>query len=171
MDLETIITGLVFLALCILPVIYVQRKQKAKKKKLIKEFTSLAQHRQITISQHDFWQPDYAIGIDTVNKKLLYTRKKEGNEQLIVVDLQDLKQCRVNNLYRDANGSRTIDLIELSLVFANAKTPEKKLEFYNREVNLNFNDELLLAQTWENIINSSSAVTAKAKDRYAVNGS
>ncbi|WP_128396949.1 hypothetical protein [Botryobacter ruber] len=155
MDLVTITIGLTLLALCIVPFLYLQRRLQANKKKLIQEFNSLAQQRQLNISQYDFWEPGYAIGIDTDKKKVLYTRKKDGKEQLLVLNLSDLKQCRVNNLYRDSESGRTIDLVELSLVFANAKIPEKVFEFYNREVNLNFNDELLLAEKWKNIINSN----------------
>ena len=166
MDLETIIIGLASLALCIVPIFYFQSKQKAKKEKLLQEFMKLAQQHQLMVTQYDFWDPSYAIGIDTAKKILLYTRKGAEKDDVMLIDLSDVQQCKVNNLYRDSVGGRTIDLIELAFICTNSKAL-KNLEFYNREINLNLNNELLLTEKWKNIVNVNLEGAAIANARYA----
>lgn len=165
MDLGSTIIGIVCLVLIIVPVLYFQRGQIKKRKKLLHDLVNLAEQQQLKISQYDFWGPFYAIGIDTDKKELLYTKRKEGKDQETLVDLSEVRQCSVNNISRDANGGRTIERIELVFTFKNAKYPEKTLEFYSREETLNLNEELKLSEKWRDIVNSN--ISATASNSYA----
>ncbi|MFT2010194.1 hypothetical protein ACMA1I_16080 [Pontibacter sp. 13R65] len=159
MDLETVIIGLLSVALFVVPIMFVQRKQKAKRLKLLQEFIGLAGQRQVNIDLHDSWDPYYTIGIDTVKKKLFYTLRNEGQEQQSFVDLAEVGACSVKNSNRDQNGEKIIDRIDLVLSSRNARQADRVLEFYNREVSLNFNNELMRAEKWKSIISSNLMAT------------
>lgn len=78
MELGEVIFALIALACFIVPVIYLQRKNKQEKKKFLKEFLHLAEQEQLMISAHDFWNHNYAIGLDTNSDKLFYLKRKES---------------------------------------------------------------------------------------------
>lgn len=164
MDSSTIIIGLVCLAIIILPILYFQRNQKNKASKLFNEFSNLAGQQQLNISQYDFWDPFYAIGLDSDKMKLFYTKRRESVVQETVIDLLEVGQYRVSNTNRDTNGSKVIDYIELTFTYRNSKHPEKSLEFYNREENLILGGELRLAEKWKTIINTSLAAKQTSRE-------
>jgi hypothetical protein len=159
MDLETIIIGILSLTFFIVPIVLIQRNNKKKKGMLLQDFRQLAGQQQLSISQHDSWDTIYTIGIDSDQKKLLYTRKREGKDQEIVIDLAEVSQCRVNNLSRETNGNKVIDRIELAFLPRHAKQPEQTLEFYSREESLNLSEELKLSEKWHAIVNSHLAAS------------
>ncbi|MHC2992270.1 hypothetical protein OB13_11965 [Pontibacter sp. HJ8] len=119
---------------------------------LLQDFRQVAGQHQLNISQYDTWDTIYTIGIAPDQHKLLYTRKQEGKDQEIVIDLTELSQCRVNNLSTETNGNRIIDRIELAFIPRHSKHAEQTLEFYNREESLNLSQELKLAGKWQTIV-------------------
>ncbi len=148
------------MALLVAPIIFFQRKRKAKKRRLLQDFTAKANEQELAIGPHEFWAPYYAIGLDPVKKKLLYTRHVEGVEQQVLVDLLEVSSARVINLSKDSNDGRIIDRIDLAFAYRNTKRPEKMVEFYNKEESLNLNDELRLAEKWMKLVNENIATSA-----------
>ncbi|WP_439882691.1 hypothetical protein ACSX1A_05870 [Pontibacter sp. MBLB2868] len=162
MDFETVIIGLVSVAFFLVPILYVQHVQKAKKNKIIEDFIKLGEQQQLTITQYDFWEPFYAIGIDTEKKKLLYTRNQAGNEQQELVDLAEIIKSGISKTSTDSGGNKVIERVDLALHTRTPKQQAKFIEFYSKEENLNFSNELLLSEKWNNIIQAHIAVKSPA---------
>lgn len=161
MDLEIIITGIVAVALFIVPVYLIQKKQKGKVAKARQAFVDRGAQRQLHISNCELWSPDYAIGIDEQQRKLLYLSDYEQQAGEHLVDLDQVKQCRVLNEYRDSNGNRMIEHVALVLSMTGQKPGEIQLEFYNNKKSMMHSDELKLAEKWNATINAVIAASPK----------
>ncbi|WP_018477592.1 hypothetical protein [Pontibacter roseus] len=161
MDLETIVIGLFALAVFVLPILYIQRKQKAKAGKALGNFLALGEQHQLRLTQHESWNEFYAIGLDEGQRKLFYLNQQEAQVPPIVVDLTEVKKCEVANEYRELNGNRIIDLIGLRLTFRNPAQREQILEFYSKEGNTMLSVELQLARKWSDRINAAIATLAR----------
>lgn len=155
MDLNTLIIGIVCLAIVVVPFLYFQINQNKKNQKVHADFIDVAEKQQLDISLSDFWDPSYAIGIDTDNLKLLYIKKNDGKDQQTIIDLSKVSRCGVNKLSRETDGSKVIDRIELVFTYRDHAYTVKSLEFYNRDENLILGHELNLCERWSTVINSS----------------
>ena len=90
MDISTTIIGLLVLTIFILPVILISRSGKSKKKQFEKDFFSQASMNELKISDKDFWS-EYAIGIDSLNSKILYLDWSKPERSNVIFDLKDVK--------------------------------------------------------------------------------
>jgi hypothetical protein len=166
MNSETIIIGLLSVALFVVPIMYIQHKQKQKAGKALQEFLVMAGQLQVKPTQHELWNDRYAISLDEEQKKLFYLKKDDVKEQKHIVNLADTKRCAVVSVSRDVNGSKIIDQIGLSLTSRTGK--DLYLGFYNKEESLNMSGELLIAQKWSGLINAAiAAVPAATKPPVA----
>jgi len=161
MDLEIIIIGILSVALFIVPIYLIQKKQKGKVAKARQAFVDRGAQRQLNITTCELWNPAYAIGIDEQQRKLLYLSDFEQQTREQLVDLDQVKQCRVLNEYRDSNGNRMIDHIALVLSMAGPKPGELQLEFYNNQISMMHSDELKVAEKWNATINAVIAARPK----------
>ena len=152
MELGEAIFGLLALACFIVPVIYIQRRNKQEKKKFLKEFIHLAEQEKLIISAHDFWNHNYAIGLDANSHKLFYLKRKEGVDQQLVINLSEVEKCSLMNLNRTVNDSLVIDRLALKFSFRNSKLLEQVLEFYSKEETMAVNDEVQLSEKWRALI-------------------
>ncbi len=164
-DLTTAFIGLGMVALCILPIVYFHLAQKSKKKKFVKSFLSHAQEQQLIVSPYDVWGIYHAIGLDAKAHKLLYYKDGAVQEQKVLVNLQDVAKCRVNNVKVALNKDQVIDRLDLVFTFHNARTPEKALSFYSKEEGTSLFGELQLIEKWKTIV--SSNLEARKKQTLA----
>lgn len=148
------------MALFVAPILYIQRKQKAKTAKLLSDFLRLAEARQLKITAHELWSECYGIGLDEGQQKLFYVSTREGNEQQVQINLTDVKKCAVVSAGRDVSDGKVIDQVELRLTPRNGK--ELHLEFYNKEENLHMSGELQIAQKWSDLVNAAVAAVPVA---------
>jgi hypothetical protein len=166
MDLATLIIGLLSVAVFIVPVLYIQRKQKGNSGKLLAAFMAAGAQQGLRITKHERWNEQFAIGLDETQHKLFYMNKQALTPQQVVVDLAEVKNCAVVNMSRDVNGSRIIDLIGLRFSFHNTKWPEQLLEFYNKEESMLLSGELQLAEKWRVIVSDAMAQGGAANSSY-----
>ena len=160
MDLQSIIVGSILVGMFVVPIIFLQKKQS---KKQLQDFLEIAGKNQVVVDMYDLWEPCFGIGLDSKNGKLLYTRKYDTKYKNVVIDLADVGTCSLYKTSRDVNGDKVIDTIGLQLTYRkDFKTPDTYLEFYNKEERLNLNDELQLAEKWQQLIVALLAVPAKA---------
>ncbi|WP_073851639.1 hypothetical protein [Pontibacter flavimaris] len=162
MDLTTIVIACLALVVFIVPIMYLQRNQKQKTGEASAEFLALAEQQQARLTKHELWNDRYAIGLDEGQKKLLYLRKDDVQEQKLFLHLADFKKSTVSSESRDVNGTKVFDLIELRLAPRNPKHAEVRLEFYNKEVSIMLSGEMLLAQKWSSLISASIAEASPA---------
>lgn len=154
MDLESIIMAFGALLLVAAPMLYFQRKQKNKQSKERLNLDRLGKAEGLEFSLYEFWDSGYAIGLDTSKKVLCYFTRIAGKEEYTLISLAEVGNCTVINDHRDVNENRVIDQVRLGFTFKDTRA-HKSLLFYDREANLNFTNELLLAEKWKNIICSN----------------
>ncbi|WP_266203384.1 hypothetical protein [Pontibacter kalidii] len=162
MDLTTIVIGCLALAVFIVPIMYLQRKQKEKTGKASAEFLAMGEQQQVRLAKYELWNDRYGIGLDEEQKKLFYLRKDDAQEQKLLLNLADFKKSSVSSASRDVNGTKVFDLIELRLTSRNAKHSELRLEVYDKEVSIMLSGELQLAEKWNTLINASIAAATPA---------
>ncbi|WP_299825355.1 hypothetical protein [uncultured Pontibacter sp.] len=153
MDFVTIIIGLISLALFIVPIMYISRKQKQVAGKAMQEFLALAGQQELSLTKYDFWNQRFALGLDEKQHKLFYFCKQADKEQVLLLDLADVKSCELVKDSREVNDNKIIDLIALRLSFRAAKP--QLLVFYQKEDNMLLGGELQLATKWSAIISEA----------------
>jgi hypothetical protein len=164
MDLQTIIIGLIAMALCVLPILYLQSIRKKEKEKLFKSFLSIASQRGVMISSFDLWEPFFAIGIDLLNKRLIYLSDCTYPETSVQIDLTKVDKCTVEKISNQVNGNMIIETIVLKLKHrSESKLRDSSLVFYQKEMSLNLRDELQLAEKWKSIIESNLQTIKKVE--------
>jgi hypothetical protein len=153
MDLQTISIGLVAIALCVLPILYLQSIRKKEREKLLNCFLSVVAQREITVSSFDLWDPFFAIGIDLNKKQLVYSSDCTYHDCTVQIDLTTVDKCTVEKVSNQVNDNMVIDAIVLKIWGRNkAKLQEVTLVFYQKEISLNLRNELQLAEKWKSII-------------------
>lgn len=154
MDLTSIIIGIFAMAFFIVPIVYIQSAQKKKRKAFLKNFLILAEQQQLSITQHELWNQYYALGLDANSNKLLYLKKRNDEEQKVLIDLAEVENCSVLNTKRTIGDNIIIDRLALVFRFRNPKRSPQTIEFYDREVSLSLNEELKLSEKWKDLINA-----------------
>jgi hypothetical protein len=148
-DLPSLIIGIFALATFCAPIAWYQISEKLKVKKLNKELTDYAREENITLSNREVWGNDYALGIDQENKKLLYFKYGENKNRKQVIDLTEVKMCKVSNgtkTIKNASGSSSIiSSIRLLFQYQNPKKGSTSLEIYDGENGKTLTSEITIA--------------------------
>lgn len=155
MDSVTIILGVLATAVFLVPIFYIQRKQKGQANKAKQAFLEAANEQGLQIGRHDFWNEQYGIGLDEAKSRLFYWHNNGYDPQEVVVDLGSVKRCVVDNVHHDVNGNRIIDSIVLRVAMHGPKATELYLPFYSKEGNMMLSGELQLAEKWSGIVQHS----------------
>lgn len=159
MELQSIIIGVLCLAVFIVPIFLLQKRQSGKS---LQDYSDMAAKQGLSILKNEFWDPCYALGVDPDKKMLFYTKKHEEGYDQVLIDLSQVEKCTVSNISREVKGDKVIDNVGLLLTYRlGLKLSPTYLEFYNKEETLNLNEELLLAKKWEAIIGSFLAVPSR----------
>jgi hypothetical protein len=161
MESYSVIIGLVFIALFILPIWYFQRSQNNSERYLSKLFKQVASTNELSISQSDEWHNMYSIGFDEKHNKLLYLKHSSSGDQKQVIDLSTIAKCsiekKVRNVSNGKHQSREVDNIKLVLTRQDAAHTQLALEFYDKAESALLNGELTLVEKWKNLIESKLA--------------
>lgn len=153
MDLQTFLIGLGAVLLVIAPIYIAQRKHKGEQNKTKLYLDSLGQAQGLKFSLYEFWGVGYAIGLDTSKKMLCYVDSVANEENPTFINLAEVEKCAVINEHRTINDNRVIEQIKLDFTLKNSRTHQSLL-FYDREANLNFTNELVLAEKWKAALTS-----------------
>jgi hypothetical protein len=154
MDPKSIIVALGSLIPIAALFLYIQRKQRNEQNKARLHLDRLGKGQGLTFSLYEFWGAGYAIGLDTSKKVLFYLHSVAGKEEHTKVNLADVAKCILINDHRNVNENRVIDQIRLNFTFKDSRAHQSLL-FYDKETNLNFTNELLLAEKWKSILCSN----------------
>lgn len=151
MDKGTIIISAVFLAACILPIIYFKISRKNKQHKMLKSLQTIANQSNATIHMQGFCQ-QIAIGLDTANHQFFYFN---ANPSSLVsrnsVNLKDVKSIKLKKFFRQS--SSNIDKIDLIFSFKDSQLKELSFNFFESEQTLQIGSELSFLEEWESILN------------------
>lgn len=151
MDLTTILIGLGFLIIFIGPIalliVIQKKKQKAKTKKLfeVSKKHNLSPEVVETTSM-------IAIGLDP-NAKQVVVVEPRRNDAFEVVNLQDVKSCRIRTSGA-SNGQSSYTYVGIDLATKGKGAKEVELTFYDdqEELNLTAEAELLRAKKWQELL-------------------
>ena len=161
MDIEisSIIIGAGFLAVFFVPIMYSQRKQKTKHRKLLASFEEAAKSHQFKITQLDVLGDQHVIGIDNLKKKVFFFRNTEGGTERILIDLRDVEACKLINASRNlkthAGNTTVVDRLGVRIIYKQGRLPEKKLLFYDGTSGNALGNQFALAQKWVQVIQSN----------------
>lgn len=143
---------------CIVPFVMSYNNKINRNKKMKKLLTDLADQQNCTINVHEF-SGSIAIGIDTSNRIVFFSRKTKQGVDSTFVNLSGFKNCKVVNSGRTINFKdgkfNVIDKLELSLIPLEKLSSPVNLEFYNSEINMQLNGELRSIEKWAGIINQN----------------
>jgi len=161
MEPYSLIIGLFFVALFVLPVWFFQRSQNKEKRVLTKSFKQAASANGLSISQADLWHNIYGIGFDEKNKKLLYLKHSQEADHSILIDLRKIDKCsiqkQVNRSEHGKGSNNIIEKLNLVLVHNDDKNVKDSLEFYNEAICQNMDGDQNMAEKWQKFISAQLA--------------
>jgi hypothetical protein len=160
MDTGIIITGIVLTALLISPFVFFRdTKRKSREKDMLNALNALAAKSNSEVGEHECWN-NSIIGIDKQLHWLFFSVKREEKSTEKVVNLADVKRCKVsvkNHNVGFKHQTQTVtDSISLVFEFRQKEKSDVYLEFYNDDYDgLTLNGEIQLAEKWSERINAS----------------
>ena len=158
MDKASTLIMLGIIAITILPFLLFFLFKKNKDIKFLKHFSDFAHKEKILITEKQFWDHKFVIGIDTDSKKIIYANRLNGSVEEAVIDLAKVERCRIVTINKanKVNGKNpATDRLELVFTFRNSETPEKILTFYEHAEFMPNADECLIAENWYQLISSN----------------
>lgn len=157
MNTGLVVTGVLIVLLCVLFFIIVRKNKQKKEREFKALISSLAGESNCKIDVYDRWN-NTMIGMDNLNRKLFFLRNAGDKAIRMMVDLSDIQMGSVVNSRWNNKGEsyNATQKIELGLTSKERGKPQTLLEFYNAEYDsLTIMDELLLAEKWSKLINST----------------
>jgi hypothetical protein len=162
MELGTIITGIIFLALAFSPLLLMSQSRKKAKKALLQSLAQVAAQHEGSVSKQEFFG-DFAIGIDESNNAVFYVKKERDSLKEANVKLSDIQECRVINMGKtikskeDQSSYHIIERLDLSFVSRDKNKPEIRLNFYHSDSNKQLNEELKAVENWSKLVKEQMA--------------
>lgn len=149
----TLITIVVILFFCTLPIVIINQKRKSKMKKALQLFYSFAGENQCTVSEYELFNK-LIIGIDKNARQLFFFRTTEGHELKQKIDLNQIKKCRMEEIARTIDTTHVIERVDL--IFSPVATGQKEstVNVYNLDFDyVTLTGEIQFAEKWVRIIN------------------
>ncbi len=149
----TIITVLVLLAFCILPIVIMNQKRKKKASESLQLLKNLAEENQCTITEHELFN-QIIIGIDKNAHQLFFVRTIEGKKSQQKIYLSDVKRCRMEETGRTVDSIHVIEKIDLAFAPLASNQKEITLNIYSADYdNLTLSGEIQFAEKWAKLVN------------------
>lgn len=157
MDLVTIFIAIISLLICSLPFWFVFRNRKKNEKKIISEFSLMANGKPFILSKFEML-PDLAFGMDTSSKILYFKKTTRGESHKNVIDLSQFASCELLQTNRPVgshgNTHMIPDLISFRFVPKDKQHEQVKLLIYKSEESGPLTGELQMAKEWIGVINA-----------------
>lgn len=139
-DLSSLIITAIALLAFIIPVTIDQRN-KRKTSKTLKQLISYAKTLKLTVEKSAVFQHEYALGIDTKQKTLIYLSKEINESVESVYDLTHISNCRLHQSELTDKDSDINEIGFLRLQFNDARTQPVDLIIYKMKKNLAYTEE------------------------------
>lgn len=142
---------LVFLPFILLPLI-----QNSDRKKLQKKSGEESSKYGLSLDQKENWSMNF-IGIDSAQKKLLWIQKLENDFITELIDISRVRSTKliVAECQKKINGKpeKVLERIDIEFLFFDE---EKKIKnFYDYDLNLSQDLEIMHAEKWNELIHKS----------------
>lgn len=123
MKLDSTLIGVIILLIIFVPVIYMIVSASSINKKTIKSVNNLASTKGINLKNIDVIG-NLVIGMDEGTKKLVYTSKRNPENDFKIVNLEEVKDCRAKSV---KVSDKTLQWVGLELI---EKQGKKEIQFY-----------------------------------------
>ena len=158
MDLGTLITACILLAVCTLPFVLMNRKKQKRVKELFTNFSEMIQSKGLQLGQYDVCG-DIVIGMDANSSRLFYYKKHKETASNMEIEINSIANCNVSKIYSDgsnvSNDNTSIDKITLLFALKSSSVKEKSIVLFDDDDNLQLDGELQLAEKWSKLIQTS----------------
>ncbi len=156
MDMASALVAIISIAAFTLPFIYLSRIQSNKKKQTLNFIKSKASGHGLNLDQIDYWNQQYAIGLDQSKNALIYLKKSNDTWSENVINLKEFQKCIIQDSHKKnqvslSNGNGAVNL-QLVLSPMKPNVPEQRLEFFDRSESLALNGEWQLIDKWKSIV-------------------
>jgi hypothetical protein len=149
----TIITVLVLLVFCILPVVIINQKRKKKASESLQLLKTFAEENQCKITEQELFN-QIIIGIDKDAHQLFFIRTTEEKKSQQRINLSEVKKCRMEETGRTVDSGHVIEKIDLAFAPIASNQKEIILNIYNADYdNLTLSGEIQFAEKWVQFIN------------------
>lgn len=149
----TMITVLVLLVFCILPVVIINQKRKKKAGESLQLLKTFAEENQCKITEHELFN-QIIIGIDKDAHQLFFIRTTEEKKFQQKIYLSEVKKCRMEETGRTVDSGHVIEKIDLAFAPVASNQKEIILNIYNADYdNLTLSGEIQFAEKWVQLIN------------------
>lgn len=151
MDIESLMMGLVILALCASPFLLMGRANRKKRKQLLQSLHNFAQTFGAKPGFCEF-ERDYVIGLSDENKYLLFYHQLENYAIEVAVELSKIRTCE-GLIIRNKQSDSLAPIEHLELLLVGKKNEDSvKIELYNLEEHYQIGTEMELMRKWEELI-------------------
>ncbi len=150
MGTGTIVIGLAFVFLTILPFVLIAMSRKKQASKIAGALSNLASEHSCKIDSFEILS-GVAIGIDEQQKMLFYYRLHENEEITQILKFTDIK--KVKAVCVNSNQS-LFNKLELIFSFHNKDKVDMALELYSSHAPLEQSEEMEIAKKWQDKINN-----------------
>jgi hypothetical protein len=156
MEIKSTIILLGIVLIVVLPFVIINMRKKMWARKFHQYFLDLARKERLEFSKHEIWHKNYAIALDSINKKLLYLKKDNSETVSRVVDLRQVGKCVIDktdilDVKRDGTNPDSYKL-DLILDHRNGTNTELVLEFYNNASFMPVREDYEHIRKWQEII-------------------
>ena len=155
MSLSNIITGLILIALFIVPYFIITRKRKKREEATLQSLSNLANQQQCNISKHEICG-DLAIGMDETKKYVFFFKQLKDEVIEQYVSLAEIESCKVKKTARSVASSSgndsVIDKLELCFIPSDKNKKEIAWEFFNADIEIQLNGQIQSIERWSTVI-------------------
>lgn len=167
MNSNTTIGGVIFMLLCIILFVLINRNKRNKEKQFLLLLYGLAEKDNCKISRYDIWN-NSVIGIDDLAGYVFAIKNIYESETFMSINLAEIQSCRVNEISRTVSlnkyNVKVFERIDLVFINKDKNKSDLILEFYNTNTgNLDLTGELQMAEKWCKIANYNIIALSKAK--------
>jgi hypothetical protein len=149
MDLGTVLTGAILVAICIIPIYAMGMDGRKRKKDVLRALQQLASQHQITFSESDYCAY-FAIGIDASGTNVCFVNLHPGAQQALVISLRDYHKAEqlqaAANIHQRGVDSRLVEKVGIRL--HNGHHQSLTLMFYDMDLDVQLSREIALADKW-----------------------
>lgn len=150
--MESILIGVISIAVIIIPFVYMYRKSKRTARELTKRLEAYAKENNFNIDKSESIA-QLALGLDSKNKVAFFAKFEEGVHEIRHLYLDSVSICKVNRKVREVDyqgeKDRVTHRLELDFYPINKKEEVTSFLLFTEEDDKMLSGEIQLAEDWE----------------------
>lgn len=156
MDLPSIIIGVVFIILCIMPIVFLSANRKRKFNQLLDALKALAAEN--NTEPGDFESSgEFMLALDNNKSNFLFCKREKDEFFSKAIALEGVSHCKVVETTKSVNTPegqyQMIDKLEMYFQFGNSGKSTDIVEIYKAENDMQLGEEIKLIENWAKKIN------------------